>query len=92
MQIVAELMQSVDAGAASLTLVNNGDTRRIVSFGPPAEDPPSSGNTCVLTSDRFVCGLALGGEHQAVLELRPAPGTKLSTEQAESTTTCAQST
>ena len=89
-QIVAELMQSVDAGAASLTLVNNGDTRRIVSFGPPAEDPPSSGNTCVLTSDRFVCGLALGGEHQAVLELRPAPGTKLTTEQAESTTTCAQ--
>ena len=71
-QIVAELVQSVNAGAASLTLVNNGDTRRIVSFGPPAEDPPSSGNTCVLTPDRFVCGLALGGEHQAVLELRPA--------------------
>ena len=89
-QIVAELMQSVDAGAASLTLVNNGDTRRIVSFGPPAEDPPSSGNTCVLTSDRFVCGLGLGNEYLAVLELRPPAGRTFTTEHAESTTTCAQ--
>ena len=70
-QIVAELVQSVSASGASLTLVNNGNTRRIVSFGPPAEDPAPSGNTCVLTGDRFVCGLALSGEHRAVLEVRP---------------------
>ncbi len=89
-QIVAELVQSVSASGASLTLVNNADTRRIVSFGPPAEEPAATSNGSVLTPDRFVCGLALGNGHRAVLEVRPAAGTKFSTEAADATTTCAE--
>ena len=89
-QIVADLAQSVRAGAASLTLINNGDTRRIAAFGPPAENLALSTNAETLTGDRFVCGLPLTGDHRAVLELRPEAGTKFSTDAAEATTTCSQ--
>ena len=90
-QVVGELMQAAGASAASLTLISNGgSSRRMVSFGPPAEDGamPAVGSSA-LSADRFVCGLALGGEHRAVLELRPAPGASFTVEAADATTTCA---
>jgi hypothetical protein len=90
-QLVGQLVQSTGAAAASLTLVTNGDSRRIVSFGPPAEDPAvAPGDTWVMTGDRFVCGLALGDVQRAVLELRPAAGAALTTRAADVTVTCAQ--
>jgi hypothetical protein len=42
-----------------------------------------------MTGDRFVCGLALGAQQRAVLELRPAPGTRFTTHAADVTVTCA---
>jgi hypothetical protein len=90
LQLVGELAKATNASGASVTLVTNGDTRRIVSFGPPAEDPSvAPGDTWVMSGDRFVCGLALGAHQRAVLELRPAPGTRFTTHAADVTVTCA---
>jgi hypothetical protein len=90
LQLVGELAKATNASGASMTLVTNGDTRRIVSLGPPAEDPRvAPGDTWVMSGDRFVCGLALGAQQRAVLELRPAPGNRFSTHAADVTVTCA---
>jgi hypothetical protein len=91
-QVVGELMQAVGASAASLTLISNGgSSRRMVSFGTlSAEDAAMPAvDASVLSAERFVCGLALGGEHRAVLELRPAAGTSFTVEAADATTSCA---
>jgi hypothetical protein len=89
-QVVGELMQTVGASAASLTLMSNGgSSRRMVSFGPPPAEEAAMPDASVLSADRFVCGLALGGEHRAVLELRPADGARFTVEAADATTTCA---
>jgi hypothetical protein len=91
LQIVSELVQATGAASASLTLVTNGETRRIVSFGPPAEDlTVPSGDTWSITGSHAVCGLALGRNQRAVLELRPAAGTTFTTEAADVIATCAQ--
>jgi len=90
LQLVGELAKITNASGGSLTLVTNGETRRIVSFGPPAEDPSvAPGDTWVMTAERFVCGLALGGQQRAVLELRPILGTRFTTHAADVTVTCA---
>jgi hypothetical protein len=90
LQLVGELVQAVGAASASLTLVINGASRRIVSFGPPSEDATvAPGDTWVMTGDRFVCGLALAPNQRAVLELRPAPDVMFSTTAADLTVTCA---
>lgn len=90
LQLVGHLVQATGAAAATLTLVSNGDSRRLVSFGPPAEDPAvAPGDTWVMAGDRFVCGLALGPKHRAVLELRPAPGALFDIDAADATSTCA---
>jgi hypothetical protein len=73
LQLVGELVETTAAAAASLTLAADGDSRRIAAFGPPAADPVlAHEDTWVLRNDRFVCVLALGGQHRAVLELRPS--------------------
>jgi hypothetical protein len=90
LQVVAELVQSVNASGASLTLINNGASRRLVSFGPPAEEAAAVTDTCDLAPDRFVCGLPLSNGHRAVLEVRPTAGAKFSTEDADAATTCAE--
>ena len=90
LQLVGELAKATQAGGASVILVVNAETRRIVSFGPPADDPSvAAGDTWVMTAERFVCGLALGAQQRAVLELRPAPGTRFTTHAADLTVTCA---
>jgi hypothetical protein len=89
LQLVGELAKTTSAGNASVTLVRNGDTRRIVSFGPPEEESAVPGDTWVMGPDRFVCGLALGGDQRAVLELRPAAGARFTTHAADVTVTCA---
>ncbi|MGB2715164.1 MAG: hypothetical protein WBC51_13360 [Vicinamibacterales bacterium] len=90
LQLVGELAKITNASGGSLTLVTNGETRRVVSFGPPAEDPSvAPGDTWVMTAERFVCGLALGGQQRAVLELRPVLGTRFTTHAADVTVTCA---
>jgi GGDEF domain-containing protein len=91
LQLVGELAKVTGASGGSLTLVTNGDTRRIVSFGPAAEDPTVvPGDTWVMNGERFVCGLALGLQQRAVLELRPVPGTRFTAHAADVTVTCAQ--
>lgn len=90
LQLVGELVQAVAAESASLSLVINGASRRIVSFGPPSDDGSvAPGDTWVMTGDRFVCGLALAPSQRAVLELRPVPGVMFSTIAADLTLTCA---
>jgi len=89
-QLVAELVEATAASAGSLTLINQGGSRRIVSFGPPAEDPALPDvDASVLTASRFVCGFALGADHRAVLEIRPAADARFTIEAADATTTCA---
>lgn len=91
LQVVYELVQATRAGGASLTLVSNGESRRVVSLGPPAEDPAvAPGDTWVMTGERFVCGLALGDGQRAVLELRPAANATFTTAAADVTLTCVQ--
>jgi hypothetical protein len=91
LQLVGELAQITTAAGASLTLVTNGGSRRIVSLGPPAEDPRvAPGDTWIMTGQRFVCGLALGANQRAVLELRSREGTGFTIQQADLTVTCAQ--
>jgi hypothetical protein len=91
LQLVGDLARTLGAAGASLTLVANGDSRRIVSFGPPAEDPRvAPGDTWVMTGERFVCGLALGASQRAVLELRSAEGARFTTQHADLAQTCAQ--
>ena len=90
LQLVGELAKVTHAAGVSMTLVTNGETRRIASLGPPADDPRvAPGDTWVMTGDRFVCGLALGAQHRAVLDLRPAADTKFTTDAADVTVTCA---
>jgi hypothetical protein len=89
LQLVGELAKATSAGSASVTLVNNGDTRRIVSFGPPVAESVPPGDTWVIGADRFVCGLALGADQRAVLELRPSSGARFSAHAADVTVTCA---
>jgi hypothetical protein len=91
LRVVGDLLQATGAAGASLTLVSNGDSRRIVSLGPLAEDPSVTGSdTWTMSPERFVCALALGGDRRAVLELRPASGSALTIEAADLTLTCAQ--
>jgi len=90
LQLVGALVQTTGAAGASLTLVTNGDSRRIVSFGPPAEDPVATGDTWVMTAARLVCGLAVAPNQRAVLELRPAPAGEFTADAADVTTTFAQ--
>ena len=90
LQLVGELVQSIGAESASLALVLNGASRRIVSFGPPSEDATvAPDDTWVMTGARFVCGLALAPKQRAVLELRPATGEMFSTTAADVTVACA---
>lgn len=91
LQLVGELMTVTGAEGASLTFVTNGDTRRIVSFGPLAEDPAlGAGDMWIMTGDRFVCGLAIGANQRAVLELRPAAGVPFGVDAADATSVFAQ--
>jgi hypothetical protein len=91
LQLVGDLVHITGAAGATLTLVANGESRRIVSFGPPAEDPRvAPGDTWIMTAERFVCGLALGASQRAVLELRSAEGKPFTTQHADLTVTCAQ--
>ncbi len=91
LQLVGELAQITNASGASLTLVADGETRRIVSLGPPAEDPRvAPGDTWIMTGQRFVCGLALGANQRAVLELRSRESSGFTIQQADLTVTCAQ--
>ena len=90
LQVVVELVQAVGASGASLTLVTKGESRRLVSLGPPAEEPAVPEETSALTANRLVCGLTLGAEHRAVLELRPASEARFTVEAGDATTTCAR--
>lgn len=91
LQLVGDLVSLTGAEGATLTLVGDGDTRRIASFGPAAEDPvTSSGDAWVMKGDRLVCGLPLGGNQRAVLEVRPASGQSFSTDAADTTAVFAQ--
>lgn len=91
LQLVGELMAVTGAEGASLTFVTNGDTRRVVSFGPLAEDPAlGAGDMWIMSGERFVCGLALGANQRAVLELRPAAGVTFGVDAADATSVVAQ--
>jgi hypothetical protein len=91
LQLVGELAQITNASGASLTLVAHSGTRRIVSLGPPAEDPRiAPGDTWIMSAQQFVCGLALGASQRAVLELRAREGGGFTIQQADLTVTCAQ--
>jgi hypothetical protein len=87
LQLVAELVQVTGAGGASLTLVNGGESRRIVSFGLVAEEPSvPAGDAWVMREELILCALALASGQHAVLELRPVAGSAFGTE-AEALTT-----
>jgi hypothetical protein len=91
LQAVADLMQTVGASAASLTLLSKGDSRRLAAFGPPADDVPAvNGDTCVLSDHRFACGLTLAGNHTAMLELRPSADAPFTPDGGDVTRICAE--
>ena len=87
LQLVGEFVRSSRGGAATLTLLRDGETRRIASFGPHAEEPESvSDDTWSMRSDRFICALPLAPNQRAVLELRPTAGAVLTKDAADLTT------
>ena len=91
LQLVGELVRSTKADAATLTLVREGASRRIASFGPQAEEPESvSDDTWSMRADRFICALPLAPNQRAVLELRPAAGAVLGKDAADITTVFAR--
>jgi hypothetical protein len=84
LQLVGEVVRTTGADAATLTLVRDGESRRIVSFGPHAEEPHGvQDDTWVMQSERFICALPLAGSQRAVLEVRPAAGAVLGRDAAD---------
>jgi hypothetical protein len=67
------LAHAVGAGSASLTLLRNGQARRIAALGAVVADAAGAG-THVPTADRLMGQLPLGGEDFATLELTSVAG------------------
>lgn len=84
LQLVGELVRTTGADAATLTLVRDGESRRIVSLGPHADEPHGvQDDTWVMTPERFICALPLAPKYRAVLEVRPVAGGILSSDAAD---------
>ena len=71
LQLVGELVRETGAAGATLTLVKDGESRRIVSFGPEAGDAvPAHDDTWITRAERVVFALAVAPNQRAVLDLR----------------------
>ena len=82
--------EAVEAASGSLSLTRKGLTRRIAAVGPVVADTPASvPEQGLLTPERLVCGLALGGDDLAVLDLHAAPGQSFGTDDGIVARACA---
>jgi len=89
-RVVHLLAQALEASSGSLSLTRLGLTRRIAAVGSPTREistiMPAEG---LLSPDRIVCMLELGGDDVAALDLHAGSGRQFSTDDAVVARACA---
>jgi hypothetical protein len=88
-RVVHDLVNEIGASGGSLSLTRNGQSRRVAAIGQIPSDDRASEPQAMLTPDRLVYVLSLGGQDKAVLDLRPSSGTVFSIDSTAIADACA---
>jgi hypothetical protein len=89
-RVVHLLAQALEASSGSLSLTRLGLTRRIAAVGSPTREVPLAvPSEGLLSPDRIVCVMPLGGEDVAVLDLHLGAGRHFSSDDAAMASACA---